>query len=87
MKIAILTLTAFIYACTSQSEVQDEYTSDNNYFDYEYYSEDIGNNNFNHVYDYPYYEEPEYIYDTPAPPVLLEEAPEKKPDDWFFDDY
>lgn len=86
---ALLLLLGSAISCSTQEEVQDAFTSESNYFDYEYYDDDISNlDTFDSVYDYPYYEEPEYFYDTPAPPpVILEEAPEEDGSSWFFEDY
>ncbi|MBC75833.1 MAG: hypothetical protein CME64_07440 [Halobacteriovoraceae bacterium] len=68
-------------SCSTPDKIQDVYTEESNYFDYEYYSEDLSNlDTLDDNYDYFYYEE-----DTP--PVYLEETETKDWDDWFFEDY
>ncbi|MCO4753471.1 MAG: hypothetical protein KC478_03270 [Bacteriovoracaceae bacterium] len=71
----------FGIACSTPDTVQDVYTQESNYFDYEYYGEDLSDmDTFSNPYDY-------YYYSEPAPPVLIEEMEEEDADDWFFEDY
>lgn len=93
VSIALLSAIAAFAACSSadkkeQKEVQDVFTSDSNYFDYEYYGEQPSQlTTFTTPYDYYYYEEPDYFYDEPIGPVILEETPTRPADSWFFEDY
>ena len=80
----ILALTSLMFFSCSTPEVQDAYTDDNNYFDYQYYSDDLSEmDNFDQPpYDDYFYYEPVYQFEDP------EEDPEgEDSDDWFFEDY
>lgn len=78
----LIFLMMFALSCAGPKKVQDVYTQESNYFDYEYYSDDLSDlDTFSDTYDYFYYEQE-------SPPVYLQETEAPRDwDDWFFEDY
>lgn len=87
MNKVIIILILVLCSCSSNEKTQEVFTDERNYYDYEYYGEDISElDTFEGLYDYYYYD----VRDRQAQeyePVELEQIPSPPGDAWYFEDY